>query len=111
MADDANSDTPANMVTLKNGETVPKQLVNVMVISLEELIKEDFIAFYELVMACRDHNHVTYGDTHEVLERLALIEGRDDSGKVRIHDLTRSVVLSAVEGKDFQMRLVNPIAA
>lgn len=50
-------------VTLKNGTVEAKPLVAVTLMSLEHLINPDPIAFYELVMVCRDRDHLFFVET------------------------------------------------
>jgi len=104
------SGNPLSPVRLKNGDEVPEVMVKVVMLSLKTLNETYPIAFYELVMACRDREHVLFGNSHEILARLTLIEEIDDTGRPRIHDLTRSIVLSAAEGEELDMRLVSPVA-
>ncbi len=89
---------------LKNGSEEFKPLVQVTMASLSKLAETNPIAFYELVMKCRDQGHELFGNAGEVLKSLALIE--DARGSV--HDSIRNVVLSAVEGDGFDMTLGSP---
>jgi hypothetical protein len=106
------SGNPLATVRLKNGEEVPDVVVKVLMISLTKLIGSNPIAFYELVMACRNPaEHILFGNTSEMLVQMNLIESVDEAGRARIHDTTRSIVLSASEGGEHDMRLVSPRAA
>ena len=58
-------------VILKNGAEECLPLVNVMMMSLRSLMQENPIAFYELVMKCRDHNHKFFGNVGDILKRLS----------------------------------------
>jgi hypothetical protein len=91
-------------VILKNGAEESLPLVNVMMMSLRSLMQENPIAFYELVMKCRDHNHKFFGNVGDVLKRLSLVE---TSGS--IHDSIRNIVLSAAEGDGLDMSLGSPV--
>jgi hypothetical protein len=95
-----------NNVTLKNGTQAPFSLVTVISISLERLIKNDFICFYELVMKCRDSSHEFFGDTADQLKQYGLA---NNAGIV--HQFTRNIVLSSVEGNGFDMTFSSPLAA
>ena len=92
--------------TLKNGTQVPYSRVVVITITLEQLIKEDFICFYELVTKCPDCNHKLFGHTGHQLKRYGLA---DDAGN--IDKLTQNVVLSSTEGDGLDMTLSSPLAA
>lgn len=89
---------------LKNGAEEAVSLVTVCMMSLEDLIKENPIALYELVMKCRDRNHV-FGNAGELLEQRKLVQSDGQP-----HDSIRNVVLSAIEGDELDMRLTSPIA-
>ncbi|MDP3730644.1 MAG: hypothetical protein Q8R14_03860 [Candidatus Omnitrophota bacterium] len=93
------------MITLKNGATEIEVAVRVVMMSLDLLIQQKPIVFYELVMKARDPNHKFFGRSEEDLMALSLVE-RDGE----LYDITRNIVLSAVEGEDLNMRLVSPIA-
>jgi hypothetical protein len=92
-----------NEGNLKNGSYVPVPVANVIYLSLQSLSKQNPIALYELAMKARDNNHRLFGNTGEVLKELALL---DSDGS--IHDLTRDVVLSAIEGEGLDLKLVSP---
>lgn len=91
-------------VTLKNGGEEADILVAATMMSLRSLIDEAPIAFYELVMKCRDRNHRLFGNTGQVLQRCSLIQS-DES----IHNSIRNIVLSAAVGEGLQMSLGSPI--
>ncbi|MBD3330043.1 hypothetical protein GF354_00765 [Candidatus Peregrinibacteria bacterium] len=91
---------------LKNGSEEFKPLVQMTMASLSKLAETNPIAFYELVMKCREQGHELFGNTGEVLQSLALIQ--DERGTV--HDSIRNVVLSAVEGDGLDMTLRSPFA-
>lgn len=96
---------PMEPVRLYNGDVVPRASVAVIFMSLENLMKSDPIAFYELVMISRDRSHKIFSSRQEeTLRGLALLEGNGQP-----HDLTRSIVCSAVKGELLEMRLVWPI--
>ena len=93
------------VVTLKNGAQEPLPLVTATMMSISTLMQENPIAFYELVMKCRDRNHRFFGNSGDVLQRLSLVE---TGGSV--HTSIRNVVLSAAEGDGLDMCLGSPIA-
>lgn len=91
-------------VTLKNGTEELDALVRATMSSLEGLLNKNPIAFYELVMKCRDQNYQPFGNTGQTLHDFALL-GPDGN----VHVGIRNVVLSAVVGDDLEMTLGSPI--
>ena len=91
-------------VTLKNGAQELDIQVRAVMVSLEDLLGKNPIAFYELVMKCRDWNHQFFGNTGRELRDLALVQSDGN-----VHDSIRNVVLSAVVGDDLEMTLGSPI--
>lgn len=91
-------------VMLKNGDMVPVPMVATCHIALSNLMDENPIAFYELVMKCRDRNHRLFGNSAQYLSDRALLEPNGQP-----HDLVRSFVLSAVTGEGFDMVLGSPL--
>ena len=100
--------TAAN-VTLKNGGDAPGAAVTTTMLTLHELAGTDFIAFYELVAACRDRDHALFGGTASTLQAYAMVESVDGSGRASIHDAVRDIVLSAVTGEDLGLSLQSPL--
>lgn len=93
------------ILTLKNGSQVPEPLVKVTMLLLSTLMERNPIAFYELVMKCRDSKHELLGNTSEVLSDLSLIQSDGC-----VHDAIRDIMLSASEGKGLDMTLRSPVA-
>lgn len=93
------------IVTLKNGEKAPSSFVVAMMLVLDNLFKEKPVIFYEAAMCARDRNHKPFGKIGDDLVGLSILS-EDGS----MHSLTRSVILSAIEGKDFDLFLVSPVA-
>jgi len=89
-------------VRLKNGAEEAKPLVGVTMMSLQKLEQTNPIAFYELVMKCKDDGHELFGNTGDVLQSLALIQ--DKRGQV--HNSIKNIVLSAV---NVDMSLGSPV--
>jgi hypothetical protein len=87
-------------LTLKNGAQEAQPLVSITTILLKNLIREDPIAFYELVMCCRDAEHTPFGNTAEKLQARRLYP---------VHDSIRNIVLSAVTGEGLAMQLGSPV--
>jgi hypothetical protein len=94
------------LVRLKNGFELPLVLVKVTMLSLGHLMQSNPIAFYELVMKCRDLKHVFWGDTGKVLKNLGLLEPWDSNTPQKS---IRIIVLAAVEGEGLKMKLTSPI--
>lgn len=92
-------------VTLKNGAEEALPLVTVTMLSIRSLMQKDPIAFYELVMKCRDRQHQFYGNTGEVLQSLSLLDNRGC-----VQGSIRNIVLSAVEGDGLEMSIRSPVA-
>jgi len=87
-------------ITLKNGAVEAEPLVDMVMLTLSDLIRHRPIEFYELVMCCRDNEHVPFGNTGDKLKEWALYP---ISGSIR------NVVLSAVTGDGIDMSLGSPI--
>jgi hypothetical protein len=100
--------SPTDLVRLRNGAAVPRVVIKTTMIALERVASTDAIALYELVAACRDASHVLFGGYGRVLSGLGLIDVAPD-GTARIHEITRDIVLSAVEGDDLTLALVSPV--
>src|ERR1700758_7438 len=98
---------PLSMVTLKDGYQVPQSALITTMITLKSVHQECYVALFDLVQKCKDSNYKfvsnPFGDSKKVLREFALI---DESEKV--HDIVKHIVLNAVEGDGFSMRLVNP---
>ena len=93
-----------NCLTLKNGQEEFKPLIVVTMLSLRALLAEQPIAFYELVMKCRDRNHQFFGNAGEKLKSLQLVQPGGS-----IHGSIRNIVLSATSGDDLELVLHSPI--
>jgi hypothetical protein len=99
------NDTANKPVKLKNGAVVPHSAVIATMMALESLIHKEPILFYELVMKARNDDHRFFGNAAESLKQRALLETNGT-----LHDITRDVVLSAVEGESVRMKLTSPYA-
>ena len=93
----------AGMVTLKDGSRVPLVVARVCLIGLQSLLKDDPIGFYELVTATRNPKHEFFGQYTDKLRERGMLDAND-----RPAGSFREVILNAVEGEDFSMKLVNP---
>jgi len=92
------------LIRLKNGSEEADVLVYSAMGSLKVLADDQPNALYELVMKCRDNNHVFFGDTGNILKERHLIEPDG-----RVHDSLRNIVLSAVVGDGLEMCLQSPL--
>jgi hypothetical protein len=93
------------LVRLRTGKEVPDVLVSTTMLSLKTLLNEHPIAFYELVMLCRDENHVCFGNSGMWLQGEGLIEANG-----RPHECVQDIVLAAAEGEGLALALRNPLA-
>lgn len=93
-------------VTLKNGAVEFGPLVSGMRIILQDLVRNEPIPFYELVMVARNPQHQVFSERiSERLKSLNLLEGDG-----RMHESVRNVIRSAVTGEDLGMELGSPYA-
>lgn len=91
-------------VILRNGAEEAKPHVTVTMMSLEHLMEDRPLAFYDLAMRCRDRSYKFFGDNEEYLKSLDIVD-RDGS----IHGSIRNIVLSAVEGDGLDMHIRSPV--
>ena|SRR3990167_5460798 len=94
------------MLKLKNGSEVAKPIVFTTMITLNELMETNPIAFFELVQKCRNPQHEMFGNTEDEVRKWGLM----DYAPGKVHECTRDIVLSAVEGDDLGMQLTSPVA-
>jgi hypothetical protein len=90
-------------ITLRNGSSEPKMIVVATMRSLKSLMETDIAAFCELVRKCRNQSHKIDSDVVPTLEAKRLIS--NDA----VNESIKNVVLSAVEGENMDMVLVDPI--
>jgi hypothetical protein len=91
---------------LRNGDEVPAVVVTTTMLSLQKLLAEQPIAFFELVEVCRDPLHKLFGNTGSTLY---YSYGLATSPAGDIHEMVRSIVLSAVTGDGFNLSLGSPL--
>jgi len=91
-------------VTLKDGTELPGEAVDSLFRRLQTLAADNPVAFCGLREKCRNSGFCFLGDTGEALKERALVE-QDGS----ISEVTRSVVLNAVEGELLEIKLVSPL--
>jgi hypothetical protein len=92
-------------VRLRNGSDEADGLVRVTMISLRDLAETNPIAFFEMVMICRNRVHRLFGNVGDLLKGRNLIEHDGQP-----HNSVRNVVLSAVVGDGLDMTLRSPCA-
>ena len=80
---------------LKTGAEVPSIIVAAHMKALRKLLAENRPVLWELVLKCRDPNHMFFGAPYvnRVLRERKLIQTPSN-----LHDATRNIVLSAVVG-------------
>lgn len=91
--------------TLRNGSEEARPAVDMLMGTLLEINNTlpGVLAFYDLVMRCRDKEHPIADAQLDTLRNLGLVGAGE-----WIHETTRNVVLSAVVGDGTAMKLVNP---
>jgi len=87
-------------VTLSNGAIEAKPLVAVTIVSLRNLCSNNPIAFYDLVMMCRDSSYQV-GDLS--LERLQSTGFIESTGK--LHESIVNIVTAVVKGDGLDMHI------
>jgi hypothetical protein len=92
-------------VRLRNGSSEAAPLVAATLLSLRSLLSEDPISASELVCVARDPTHKLSGKTGDRLREWALLEHDGKS----MHASVRNIILSAVEGEGFDLRLISPV--
>lgn len=96
-------------VLLKNGSTEAKTLVIVILTSISSLMKSNPMAFYDLVMKCRDSSYKFFGNNIDILLKLSLVQSSSETGRSgHIHSSIKNIVLSAVEGEGLELNIVSP---
>jgi len=109
-------DKTKRLVKLKNGSEEFEPLVKVTMALLVTMFKFregkpiGALLFYELVEFCKDSSHKFFGNMGEDLKELTLLTAASD-GKYQVHESIRNIVLSAAEGEELDLCLVNPVAA
>ena len=91
-------------VKLKNGGVEMDILTQGVLLALKNLITDNSVAFYDLVMKCRDDQYEPFGNSSAILKHVSLME----SGGT-IHSSIKNIVLSAVDGDEGEMHIVDPI--
>lgn len=98
-------------VTLRNGEKAQLGLVHGVWLGLHALWGSgdnllNVLAFYELVQMARDSSYQISDDSRQILRDRALLDEVN-----RIRSGTKDIILSAAEGSEGDLGLVNPIAS
>ena len=97
------------MVLLSNDYEIDSIAVGTIMMTLDKLHDESYVAFFDLFSKCKDNSYkITaniFGDSLAILKRLRLLQ-EDDTVSTPI----KNVVLSAVFGEnDLNMRLRSPL--
>lgn len=90
-------------VKIRGGFEHVKVLVTRTVVSVSHLMKEKPIAFYELVMKCRDRDHKLFGSAGAELRAMSLMS---DDGSM--HAAIKEIVLAATEGDGLDLKMRSP---
>jgi len=101
-------DAAMKIAKLRNGSEEPMPAVTTTTISLRHLMSSipGILQVYELHQKALNPNYQIDRQYAEPLKALALLQSNGE-----LHDITRNVVLSSVEGSGLEMRLVNPIVS
>ncbi len=97
----------SELVTLRNGTQEGKAGVAVMHAILSNLMDTQPIVFFELVSFARDRNHKFWGDCGDELVKRNILS-KDGTGTYSIHETTKNIIVSSVEGDGMDMTLVDP---
>jgi hypothetical protein len=100
---------PGAVVRLRTGTEVPVVATRLIIRSLRRLADggmPEFVALIEARRIAANPAHQPFGRTGETLRGMYLL---DESGKM--HDVTRDVILAAVEGDEDDPRVVWPFEA
>ncbi len=93
-------------VLLKNGAREPKHLVAATRLMLGNLLRKYPVALYELVQVARNPEHEPFGSMGNTLKDEGALEPAGT-----MHGSIRNIVLSAIEGEEFEeMKLESPLA-
>ena len=96
-------------IRLRTGIEEARPLVALIYHQLKELLEKKPIVLFELVMCCRDREHVPWGKTGDDLRALSLLEPDTGCEHVRIHDSIRNIVCASVEGEGLDLVLRSPV--
>ena len=91
-------------VILKNGAVETGVVVSLVMFSLRTLMTEHPMAFYDLVMKCRDREYEWFHGNEDICKANGLVE---QSGG--IHNSIESIILSSVSGDANGMMISSPI--
>lgn len=92
------------VVTLKNNSKELEIAVKSVMFTVRHLLKQQPLVFYDLVMRCRDREYEMWSETEDGLKKLSLLQPDGQP-----HGTTKNIILSAVEGDEGDMYIVNPI--
>lgn len=99
------------LASLKNGTTEAESLVAVVMMSLRRLADKHPMVLIDLASRCRDNSYEWFGDGEQVCRDLKLVEPENpynsEAGGT-IHQSIKNIVVSAIEGDGFEMKLGSP---
>lgn len=79
---------------------IPPNLVKVVYLSLRETLRDNPVAFYELVTLARNPDHELFGSAGEYLRKRALLDAPNN-----IQTTCKRIVLAATHGDGLEMAL------
>jgi hypothetical protein len=97
---------PSALVRLRTGTEVPAPVARTTFLALDRLANgelTEIMALAEAAAIARDKAHQPFGNTGDILRELDLL---DLDG--HMHDVTRDVILAAVDGDETDPRVVWP---
>ena len=98
----------SGLVTLKDGYKIQEAALITITNNLEDALKENQVAFYDLVEKCKDPSYRfvvnPFADSKAILRKYALLDEHDT-----VHDHIRNVVLNSIEGDGLSIELISPI--
>lgn len=97
-------------IYLRNGYRIHSASAIAIWFGFREVMEADPGALYELVDVCRNEDHVIPRGYRGILLGWAMVKEFTRDGHAVVHDDVRAIVLSAVEGDDENMVLVEPWA-
>lgn len=101
----------SHVVRLRNGANCNKAVADALLEKLVGFVEQEPMAFYELVMACRDWRYpIVDEESRDILIKQKFIKSFDATGNARIDNDTRNLVASAVLGNGRHMHIVPPFA-
>lgn len=92
------------LIISKDGKNLPQSTIVATIVSLENLMYTNPVAFYELVVACRNPEYEIFKNVKDVLKKYSMIEQNGD-----IKPEIKAIVLDMTEGEGLKTGIFNPI--